>query len=110
MPFTGISKRGTHQHCGGSVACASRTQMARKCYCSLTPMSWTAWVVRAFSRLKLSMRGPLKMKRPLKRDPIGAYARKATAARRVGEDTKCACGEARPEALIPNSKPTVCAE
>lgn len=43
-------------------------------------------------------------------DPIGAYQRKTTAARRVGENAKCACGEARPEALIAGSKPMICAE
>lgn len=43
------------------------------------------------------------------RDPIGAYERKATAARRVGKDKKCACGEARPEALITGRKPVKCA-
>ncbi len=42
------------------------------------------------------------------RDPIRAYAQKATAARRVGMGKKCACGEARPEALLPGSKPTIC--
>jgi hypothetical protein len=44
------------------------------------------------------------------RDPIRAYARKTTAARRVGEGKKCACGEDRPEALAPNSNPTECFE
>ena len=43
------------------------------------------------------------------RDPIGAYQRKATAARRVGGHRQCACGEARPEALIAGSNPTTCA-
>jgi hypothetical protein len=42
------------------------------------------------------------------RDPEAAYARRAIARRRVGPNAKCACGEARPEALIPNSKPTIC--
>jgi len=46
--------------------------------------------------------------KPLPRDPIRAYARKASAARRVGEGHKCACGEDRPEALIPGSNPTEC--
>ncbi len=45
-----------------------------------------------------------------KRDPEAAYARKRKAARRVGLNAKCACGESRPEALIPGSKPTICAE
>ncbi len=47
-------------------------------------------------------------KRPPQRDPIVAYQRKATAARRVGGHTQCACGEARPEALIAGSNPTIC--
>lgn len=38
------------------------------------------------------------------------YQRKSVAARRVGPEAKCACGEDRPEALIAGSKPTVCAE
>ena len=42
--------------------------------------------------------------------PIDAYQRKATAARRIGADAHCACGEARPEALITGSDPTICAE
>jgi len=45
-----------------------------------------------------------------KRDPEAAYVRHAIAQRRVGMGAKCACGEARPEALIPNSKPTMCHE
>jgi hypothetical protein len=44
------------------------------------------------------------------RDPIGAYKRKATAERRVGVDAQCACGERRPEALIPRSNPMICVE
>lgn len=43
------------------------------------------------------------------RDPVGAYQRKATAARRIGQNKQCACGEARPEALLAGSKPTICA-
>lgn len=43
------------------------------------------------------------------RDPIGAFQRKATAARRIGGDKQCACGESRPEALVAGSKPTTCA-
>jgi len=46
-------------------------------------------------------------KRPL-RDPEAACVRKNIAARRVGVNAKCACGENRPEALIPKSKPTTC--
>jgi len=49
-------------------------------------------------------------KRPPKRDPIAAYQRQVTAARRVGLDRQCACGEARPEALIANRELIVCAE
>jgi hypothetical protein len=41
------------------------------------------------------------------RDPEAVYIRGAIAARRVG-DRKCACGERRPRALIPNSDPTTC--
>lgn len=44
------------------------------------------------------------------RDPIGAYQREATAARRIGAGKQCACGESRPEALITGSDPTICAE
>lgn len=44
------------------------------------------------------------------RDPGGAYLRKVRAARRIGTDNKCACGEDRPEALIPGSKPICCYE
>ena len=48
-------------------------------------------------------------KRP-QRDPIGAYRRKTSAARRVGVGAKCEqCGEIRPKALIPGSDPKICA-
>jgi hypothetical protein len=51
------------------------------------------------------------MPRKRSADPIQAFQRKATAARRVGVDAKCAtCGESRPEALIARSKPTICAK
>ena len=43
-------------------------------------------------------------------DPISTYRRKVTAARRIGEGKRCACGEARPEALVTHSEPAVCAE
>src|SRR5690242_15463906 len=43
------------------------------------------------------------------RDPIGIYQRDNAVARRVGKNKHCACGEARPEALIPKSNPTMCA-
>lgn len=41
-------------------------------------------------------------------DPSGAYGRKVRAKRRVG-NKQCACGENRPQALIPGSNPTICA-
>jgi hypothetical protein len=43
------------------------------------------------------------------RDPVGTYRRKVTAARRVGENAHCACGENQPEALIEACDPTICA-
>jgi len=43
------------------------------------------------------------------RDPSGAHRRKVVAARRVGVNARCSCGEARPEALIAGSNPTICA-
>jgi hypothetical protein len=42
------------------------------------------------------------------RDPGGAYVRRRIAARRTGSRT-CQCGEGRPDALIPDTKPTICA-
>ena len=45
-----------------------------------------------------------------KRDPVAAYKREAIAARRIGEENTCACGEARPEALIAGNAPAICAE
>lgn len=42
-------------------------------------------------------------------DPIRAHQRSAIAARRVGQGARCACGEARPDALIPGSEPKICA-
>jgi hypothetical protein len=44
------------------------------------------------------------------RDPIAAYQRQATAARRVGANARCACGEERPQALITGSRPVICIE
>ena len=41
-------------------------------------------------------------------NPIGRYQRRAGAARRVGLNSQCACGETRPEALIAGSNPTIC--
>jgi hypothetical protein len=49
---------------------------------------------------------PRKFPRP---DPSGAHRRKVVAARRVGLNARCSCGEARPEALIAGSNPTICA-
>ena len=43
-----------------------------------------------------------------KRDPSAAHVRKAIAARRVGLGSRCACGEARPEALVRNGKAVIC--
>jgi len=42
-------------------------------------------------------------------DPIKSHARKAVAARRVGENARCACGEDRPLALVAGTKPVICA-
>lgn len=42
------------------------------------------------------------------REPRSAYRREAIAARRIGEGRKCACGEARPEALISGGDPIIC--
>lgn len=56
------------------------------------------------------MRGLLKMNNKLpQNDPIAVHQRKSTAARRVGTDKQCACGEKRPEALIAGTHPIVCA-
>lgn len=43
-------------------------------------------------------------------DPSGAYGRQKRAARRKGKNKQCACGEKRPNALVPNSDPTTCTE
>jgi hypothetical protein len=48
----------------------------------------------------------MNRKRP--RDPIAKFQRKSTAARRLA-GRSCACGESRPEALIADSSPTICA-
>jgi hypothetical protein len=42
------------------------------------------------------------------RDPEAAYARRASVRRRIGPNAKCACGEARPEALIREKKRVIC--
>ncbi len=44
------------------------------------------------------------------KEPIKTDARKARAHRRVGEGAVCACGESRPEALIPGTRPMRCEE
>jgi len=44
------------------------------------------------------------------RDPRAAHRREVMAARRVGLDKKCTCGESRPEALIPGEDPAICAK
>jgi hypothetical protein len=43
------------------------------------------------------------------RDSIGTHRRRVVANRRVGVGAVCACGEQRPEALIPGSVPIICA-
>ena len=44
------------------------------------------------------------MRKKIHPDPIRAYAREQTAARRVGEGAQCKnCGESRPEALVPGT-------
>jgi hypothetical protein len=55
------------------------------------------------------MGGQPKLRKELPpQDPRSAYRRKAIATRRIGESNKCACGEARPEALISGSDPIIC--
>ena len=50
------------------------------------------------------------MKKKPPRDPIATLEREARAARRVGHDSICQyCGEQRPLALIPGTKPMICA-
>ena len=50
------------------------------------------------------------MKKKQSRDPIASFERETRAARRVGDGSKCKCGEKRPLALIPGSNPVICAE
>lgn len=50
----------------------------------------------------------MKRKTP-SRDPVRTYQRDAIAVRRLPEDSQCACGEARPRALIPGTDPMTCA-
>jgi hypothetical protein len=49
------------------------------------------------------------MKNKSVRDPIAAFHRDSTAARRIGQGKKCRCGEARPLALVSGSIPIICA-
>ena len=49
------------------------------------------------------------MKKKPPRDPIATFERESRAARRVGQGSRCKCGEQRSLALIPGSKPTICA-
>ena len=44
------------------------------------------------------------------KDPRQEDRRTAMAQRRVGEGARCACGESRPEALMPGSNPIICFE
>ncbi len=48
------------------------------------------------------------MKKP-PRDSIASFERESRATRRVGNGSKCRCGEHRPLALIPGSNPVTCA-
>jgi len=50
------------------------------------------------------------MEKPPQPDPFRELERRSVAARRVGNGAKCVCGESRPGALIPGSKPIICAE
>jgi hypothetical protein len=49
------------------------------------------------------------MKKKQERDPIAAFQRQSSAARRIGHGKKCKCGERRPLALVSGSNPTTCA-
>ena len=50
------------------------------------------------------------MKKKPPRDPVASFEREARAVRRVGQSSRChLCGEDRPLALIPGSKPLICA-
>jgi hypothetical protein len=48
--------------------------------------------------------------RRIDRNPISVYQRKAKAARRAGENSRCTCGEQNPAVLIAGSRPKVCFE
>lgn len=43
-------------------------------------------------------------------DPVRAHGRRLKAERRFQPNARCACGESRPEALIPGTEPVMCAE
>ena len=43
-------------------------------------------------------------------DPRAAHRWEVIAARRVGRNRQCPCGESRPEALVPGTTPTTCTE
>jgi hypothetical protein len=48
------------------------------------------------------------MKNKNKRDPIAAFQRESTSARRIGQGKKCKCGQDRPQALVSGSDPVAC--
>jgi hypothetical protein len=48
------------------------------------------------------------MSKILPNDPRAEYRRKAKAARRAGVGARCACGESRPESIVPGSDPKIC--
>ena len=43
------------------------------------------------------------------RDPIAAYVHESQSERKFEPGSKCDCGEFRPDALIPGTKPVICA-
>src|SRR5712664_2825367 len=49
------------------------------------------------------------MKKKNQRDPIAAFQRQSSAARRIGQGKKCKCGEHRPLALVSGSDPVTSA-
>src|SRR5271170_7444638 len=48
------------------------------------------------------------MKKKTERDPIAAFQRQSSSARRLGLDKKCKCDEDRPQTLKPGSDPPTC--
>jgi hypothetical protein len=50
------------------------------------------------------------MQQSPQRDPIRTHQRRTLAARRFGENAQCACGEARPEALISGRRLILCVQ